>query len=231
MLRNYPRVLYPASGEAGTVGDAMRIASASTKPSSSEAVGLTKGLVRLGHVALDGTKVAANASVHKAMSYGRMQETEKRLAAEVSDWLTQAEARDAEEDRTHGGDRRGDEMPDWVANKAMLEAEAKQPPPDDEDEPGPSSGMTKSGKPQRGPDGGPPDRAQRNFTDPDSRIQPPRSKAVIAGYNAQIAVDGAHQIIVAQRLQTSPADARAVPGLLETVKVLTHSTIPVVVCR
>jgi hypothetical protein len=224
-------VLYPASGEAGTVGDAMRIASASTKPSSSEAVGLTKGLVRLGHVALDGTKVAANASVHKAMSYGRMQETEKRLAAEVSDWLTQAEARDAEEDRTHGGDRRGDEMPDWVANKAMLEAEAKQPPPDDEDEPGPSSGMTKSGKPQRGPDGGPPDRAQRNFTDPDSRIQPPRSKAVIAGYNAQIAVDGAHQIIVAQRLQTSPADARAVPGLLETVKVLTHSTIPVVVCR
>jgi hypothetical protein len=78
--------------------------------------------------------------------------------------------------------------------------------------------MMKSGKPQRGADGGPPDRAQRNFTDPDSRIQPLRSKAVIAGYNAQIAVDGAHQIIVAQRLQTSPADARALPGLLADVR-------------
>jgi Transposase DDE domain len=184
-------------------------------------------------VALDGTKVAANASVHKAMSYGRMQ-TEKRLAAEVSDWLTQAEATDAEEDRTHGGDRRGDEMPDWVANKAArleriraakatLEAEAKQPPPDNEDGPGPSSGMMKSGKPQRGPDGGPPDRAQRNCTDPDSRIQPLRSKAVIAGYNAQIAVDGAHQIIVAQRLQTSPADARALPGLLADIRAVLHA--------
>jgi transposase len=186
------------------------------------------GLVKLGHVALDGSKIAANASVHKAMSYGRMGETEKRLAAEVSAWLSQAETTDAAEDRAHGSDQRGDEMPDWVANKAarleriraakaFLEAEAKQPPPDDEDGPGPSSGMMKSGKPQRGPDGGPPDRAQRNFTDPDSRIQPLRSKAVIAGYNAQIAVDGAHQVIVAQRLQTSPADARALPGLLADV--------------
>jgi transposase len=142
------------------------------------------GLVKLGHVALDGTKVHAHASVHKAMSYGRMLETEKRLAADVSPWFASAEATDAEEDRVHGSDRRGNEMPDWVANrtarldriraaKASLEAEAKKPPPDD-DGPGPSSGMIKSGKPDRGPDGGPPDRAQRNFTDPDSRIQPLR---------------------------------------------------------
>lgn len=98
------------------------------------------GLVKLGHVALDGSKIAANASVHKAMSYGRMGETEKRLAAEVSAWLSQAETTDAAEDRAHGSDQRGDEMPDWVANKAarleriraakaFLEAEAKQPPP------------------------------------------------------------------------------------------------------
>jgi hypothetical protein len=98
------------------------------------------GLVKLGHVALDGTKVQANASVHKAMSYGRMLETEKRLKAEVSAWFARAEATDAEEDRAHGSDRRGDEMPDWVANKtarleriraakATLEAEAKAPPP------------------------------------------------------------------------------------------------------
>ena len=187
------------------------------------------GLVKLGHVALDGTKIQANASVHKAMSYGRMLETEKRLAAEVSAWFAHAEATDAQEDRAHGGDRRGDEMPDWVANKtarleriraakATLEAEAKRPPPQDDDGPGPSSGMMKSGKPDRGSDGGPPDRAQRNFTDPDSRIQPMRSGAMIAGYNAQAAVDGAHQIIVAQRLQTSPTDARALAPLLADVR-------------
>jgi transposase len=80
------------------------------------------GLAKLGHVALDGTKVQANASVHKAMSYGRMLETEKRLTAEVSAWFAGAEATDAQEDRAHGSDRRGDEMPDWVANKtARLE--------------------------------------------------------------------------------------------------------------
>ena len=145
----------------------------------------TAGLVRLGHVALDGTKMQANASVHKAMSYGRMREAEKKLSAEVSAWLAHAEATDAAEDREHGTEKRGDEMPDWVANKAArldriraakaaLEAEAKQPPPQDDDRPGPSSGMMKSGKTERGADGGPPDRAQRNFTDPDSRIQPTR---------------------------------------------------------
>ena len=183
------------------------------------------GLVRLGHVALDGTKMQANASVHKAMSYGRMREAEKKLSAEVSAWLAHAEATDAAEDREHGTEKRGDEMPDWVANKAArldriraakaaLEAEAKQPPPQDDDRPSPSSGMMKSGKTERGADGGPPDRAQRNFTDPDSRIQPTRGGGVIQGYNAFIAVDGAYQIIVAQRLQTSPADGCALGPLL-----------------
>jgi len=187
------------------------------------------GLVKLGHVALDGTKIAANASVHKAMSYGRMREAENKLAAEVAAWLARAEATDAAEDREHGAEARGDEMPDWVANKAkrleriraakaMLEEEARQPPPADDDEgAGPSAGMMKSGRPQRAPDGGPPDRAQRNFTDPDSRIQPVRG-SVIAGYNAQIAVDAAHQIIVAQRLQTNPADRRGLKPMLVAIR-------------
>src|SRR5262245_21101589 len=74
------------------------------------------GLVRLGHVALDGTKLQANASVHKAMSYARMREAEKKLAAEVSTWFERAEASGAQDDAAHG-DLRGDEMPDWVANK------------------------------------------------------------------------------------------------------------------
>ena len=187
------------------------------------------GLVKLGHVALDGTKMKANAGLHKAMSYGYMREAEKKLSAEVSDWLARAEAADAEDDREYGIDKRGDEMPDWVANKAarlerirtakaVLEAEAKNPPPQDDNTPGPSSGMMKSGKPERGPDGGPPDRAQRNFTDPDSRIQPTRGGGVIQGYNAVIAVDGANQVIVAQHLQTSPADGRAVGPLLTAAR-------------
>src|SRR3974377_1728260 len=76
------------------------------------------GLVKLGHVALDGAKMQANASLHKAMSYGRMREAEKKLYAEVSAWLTRAEAADAAEDREHGVDKRGDEMPGWVAKQA-----------------------------------------------------------------------------------------------------------------
>jgi len=75
------------------------------------------GLVRLGHVALDGSKFKANASKHAAMSYKRMREEEARLRAEVQSWLEQAEAVDEAEDAEHGADRRGDEMPRWVANK------------------------------------------------------------------------------------------------------------------
>jgi transposase len=186
------------------------------------------GLVTLGHVALDGTKVRANASKHKAMSYGRMRQAERRLAAEVAAWFARAEAVDAEEDRTFGADVRGDEMPEWVkdkqarlerirAAKAALEAEAKAPPPSDDDGPGPSSGMMEKGRPKRTTDGGPPDRAQRNFTDPDSRIQPTRD-GFVQGYNAQLAVDGARQIILAQRVQANPADGGGLKPLLDAVR-------------
>jgi transposase len=184
------------------------------------------GLVKLGHVALDGTKIKANASKHKAMSYGRMREAEAKLGAEVAAWFARAEAADAEEDRAHGA-QRGDELPDWVADKqqrlerlraakAALEAEAETPPAND-DGPGPSTGMMDHGKPKRAPDGGPPDRAQRNFTDPDSRIQQTRD-GVVQGYNAQIAVDGAHQIIVAHRVQTNAADRGALAPLVTAIR-------------
>jgi transposase len=183
------------------------------------------GLVKLGHVALDGTKLAANASKHKAMSYGRMARAEAALAAEVKGWLARAEAADAADDAEHGADRRGDELPDWVvdkqtrlerirAAKATLEAEAKaaMPPPDAE--PGPSSGMSDRGRPRRAPDGGPPARAQRNFTDPDSRVLKTKD-GFVQGYNGQLAVDGAHQIIVAQRLTTNGSDHDGLVPLLD----------------
>lgn len=186
------------------------------------------GLVKLGHVALDGTKIQANASKHKAMSYQRMREAEAKLAAEVAAWFARAAAADAEEDRVHGPDRRGDEMPEWVANKqirlerlraakAALEAEAKAEPPEDGAGPGPSTGMMDRGRPKRAPDGGPPDKAQRNFTDPDSRIQPSKG-GFIQGYNAQAAVDGEAQVIVAQHMTTNPADCPALEPLVCAIR-------------
>lgn len=192
------------------------------------------GLVQFGHVAVKrrwkGTKLKANASRHKAMSYGRMKTAEPALAAEVEveGWLTRANEIDTAEDREHGENRRGDEMPGWMADKqlrleairaarAALEAEAADPPdPDDESGPGASSGMRWQGRALRGGDGGPPDRAQKNFTDPDSRILPTRD-GFIQGYNGQIAVDAAHQIIVAHRLVTTSADYRALVPLVDDV--------------
>ena len=185
------------------------------------------GLVKLGHVALDGTKIKANASRHRAMSYGRMHEAEAKLRAEVAAWFSRADAADVAEDGAHGSTR-GDELPDWVADKqqrlerlraakAALEAEAKAPPPADDDGPGPSTGMMDHGKPKRAPDGGPPDRAQRNFTDPDSRILK-TADGIVQGYNAQIAVDGAHQIILAQRVQTNAADRGALVPLVKAIR-------------
>jgi len=187
------------------------------------------GLVKLGHVAVDGTKLKANASRHKAMSYGRMKTAEPKLAAEVAVWMAQAEAADRAEDAEHGAELRGDETPEWMADKqrrlerireakAQLEAEAASDPDDlDPEGPGPSSGMQARGNRKKTPDGTPPDKAQRNFTDGDSRVQPTRD-GYIAGFNGQIAVDAAHQIIVAQRLATNPADYGALIPLVDQAK-------------
>ncbi|CAH1658088.1 hypothetical protein CHELA40_30318 [Chelatococcus asaccharovorans] len=83
------------------------------------------GLVQFGHVAVDGTKLKASASRHKAMSYGRMKTTEPALADEVASWLTRADEIDTVEDHEHGRERRGDEMPDWMADKQRrLDVEA-----------------------------------------------------------------------------------------------------------
>ncbi|NIM28454.1 MAG: IS5/IS1182 family transposase, partial [Gammaproteobacteria bacterium] len=133
------------------------------------------GLVRLGHVALDGSKFKANASKHAAMSYKRMREEEARLRAEVESWLDQAEAVDEAEDEEHGADRRGDEMPRWVADKqkrlgkireakAALEKEAADAAKAREED-----GDAKAVRIKR-PTSKPRESAQRNFTDPDSKI-------------------------------------------------------------
>jgi len=186
------------------------------------------GLVKLGHVALDGTKIRANASKHKAISYGRMPAAEAKLAAEVDGWLRQAAQADRTEDRAHGAGRRGDEMPDWVADKARrlekirqakaaLEAEARQAgaAAGDEREGG---GPPEPGKPDpQATTVAPADKAQRNFTDPDSRIMKTKD-GFIQGYNGQAAVDAQAQIIVACDLTNSGSDQAQLVPLIDAVE-------------
>jgi transposase len=175
------------------------------------------GLVHLGHVALDGTKIAANASKHKAMSYGRMKKAEAELKAEVGAWLAAAEAADAEEDARLGA-ARGDEMPEWVKDKARrlekirearaaLEAEARaEQAARDAARAAQAKPARKGGRKPKTPPGTPADKAQRNFTDPESRIMKGKD-GFLQGYNAQAAVDARAQVIVAHGLTDNAADA------------------------
>ena len=193
----------------------------------------TAGLVKLGHVALDGTKIKANASKHKAMSYERMKRREAELSAEVDRWLAAAAAADAEEDKRLG-DKRGDEMPAWVADKekrlekvraarAALEAEAKAAAEAEmrrraeAEEKRLAEGRKKNGRTPAPPSPQPDDKAQRNFTDPDSRILLTKD-GYIQGYNAQAAVDGAAQIIVAHALTPSMSDQDQLVPLIDAAK-------------
>ncbi len=163
------------------------------------------GLVKLGHVALDGTKVKAKASKHKAMSYRRMKEKEAQLAAEVAELLRRVQEVDEEEDRRYGKDKRGDELPEKLAFRegrlekireamAALEAEAQAAAEQAEVE-----GKTYPGEPE--------DKAQRNFTDAESRIMPgPGGRDFLQAYNCQAVVDHTHQVIVAARATNQTSD-------------------------
>jgi transposase len=193
------------------------------------------GLVKLGHVALDGTKVKANASKHKAMSYGHMVERERELQVEIDEILKRAAEADEAEDQRYGKGKRGDELPEELARresrltkireaKAALEAEAKaaadvqrrqeeearQKRDQDGDPP-------KPGKPPEISDT-PKDKAQRNFTDPESRIMKNSDKAFIQGYNAQAAVDHENQVIVAADVSRMAPDTPHLKPMVAQIK-------------
>ena len=194
------------------------------------------GLVKLGHVALDGTRIKANASKHKAMSYGRMKKAEAELSREVAGWFEAAGAVDAEEDARFGADRRGDEMPDWVADKAKrletirqakaaLEAAARDEAAAGEGsdaEPGAAPRKKRRGRKPKTPPGTPKDSAQRNFTDADSRIMK-TNDGYIQGYNGQAAVDATHQVIVAHGLGNNGSDQEQLAPIVDAVAVNTGS--------
>jgi len=191
------------------------------------------GLVKLGHVALDGTRIKANASKHKAMSYARMKRREVELQAEVDRWLEAAEAADAEEDRLYG-EARGDELPAWVADrqkrlekirqaKAELEAEARAAAEEEQrrrdraEARRVAEGRKKNGRTPAPPKTEPEGKAQRNFTDPESRILKTRD-GYIQGYNAQAAVDAEAQIIVAHGLVAGTSDQDQLTPLIDGIE-------------
>jgi transposase len=184
------------------------------------------GLVKLGQVALDGTKVKANASKHKAMSYDHMQQKADELQAEIARLLAEAEAADKAEDVRYGKGKRGDELPEGLRNreqrlkkiqeaKAALEEEVLKEA---------QAGRRATDKPQAAkPEAASAVRvkpgAQRNFTDADSRImRDGATKAFEQAFNGQVAVDSAHQIIVAAGVTQECNDKQQVEPMVERMK-------------
>lgn len=200
------------------------------------------GLVKLGHVSIDGTKMKANASKHKAMSYQRMVETEKRLKEEVRLLLEDAKKEDESEDQKYGKGQRGDDLPAELKRredrlkkiaeaKAALELHAREKASQEAEvvreklearaQKERERGKKTGGRPPKVPDPAkaePDPKAQRNFTDPESRIMlDGATKGFIQGYNAQIAVDSESQIVVAALVSQIAADSVQLIPVMEAV--------------
>ena len=191
------------------------------------------GLLTVGHLSLDGSKYQANASKHKAMSYGRIQETEPALAAEVAELLRQAKETDAAEDAEYGADRRGDALPEELARregrlekiraaKARLEERARQRARERAEANGAGAAEVAEAAAQAQPD----PKEQSNFTDPDSRIMKTKTGWAQA-YNAQVMVTGDSGVIVAKEVSGHGVDSpRLEPMLAQTEANLTAVGVP-----
>jgi transposase len=187
------------------------------------------GLVKLGTLAVDGTKVKANASRHKAMSYARMQQAEAELKAQIAALLERARAADASEAAEPDQDlptevaRREARLAAISAAKARLEARQRETDtsrgrgPDDDRRPRHPDGTPRKGKSYSRDFGVPADSDQTSFTDPDSRIMKQAAGGFEHSYNAQTAVDAEHQIIVAAELTACASDSGQLPGMVAAV--------------
>ena len=185
------------------------------------------GLANFGKLSIDGTKVRANASKHKAMSYGRMQEEERRLVGEIEALLAAAGDADAAEDARLGADERGDDLPSELrrqedrlaairAAKERLEAAQRAADDTRGRQPG-QDRNPKGGRPYQRAYGEPDEKAQSNFTDPESGIMKTSNEGFQQCYNAQVAVDGKHQLVVATDLTANASDQGGLPALLDEV--------------
>lgn len=185
------------------------------------------GLVKLGHVALDGTKMKANASKHKAMSYGRMKKEQKRLREEISRMLEDAEQTDRDEDDRHGPSDRGDGLPEELRRredrlrkieeaKARLEERAKERDRSKLEAAAEREAAGKKPRKRKYPLGVPREKEQENFTDPESRIMKAGGDFV-QGYNAQAAVDAEAQVIVVSDVTSQASDAGLASRLVRQI--------------
>lgn len=189
---------------------------------------LKLGAMKLGRVAIDGTKIKANASKHKAMSYERMLREEQRLREEVKQLLAEAEQTDKDEDKRYGRNRRGDELPAELGRReerlkriaeakkaldarARAEAEQKHQNSDKNGRPGAGSKRGRRAAAQPKP------KAQHNFTDPESRIMK-GPDGFVQAYNAQAAVEPALQLIVGQTLTQQANDKQQLIPMIERVR-------------
>lgn len=186
------------------------------------------GMAKLGHVALDGTKVKANASKHKAMSYARMQAEEPKLAAEVAQWMESSRQADETDDTEQGEDKRGDEMPEWAAEKtkrlakireakASIEAQAQQNARELAAERLSQGKPVEGGRVPKALSGEPEPKAQENFTDPESKILK-TGDGYVQGYNAQAAVNAEDQVIVAADVVARQNDADQLVPMLDQIE-------------
>ena len=189
------------------------------------------GLTKLGHVALDGTKLRANASKHSAMSYKRMKEAEPELAKQVEEWLTTAQQGDEADDAAYGKDKRGDEMPAHLQEKARrlakiraatarIEAAAQAEKERLEVERAAKEaalGSSIRGAKPRALEGVPAEKTQSNFSDPESRIMK-TADGYEQAYNAQAAVDAESQVIVAHTVTNAQNDGAELVGMVDQVK-------------
>src|SRR5271169_4089428 len=179
------------------------------------AMALECGSIKLGRVSLDGTKVKANASKHKAMSYGRMQEKQQQLKEEVQQLLEQAEAADQEEDRQQGS-KRGEELPEELQRRETRLAKIKeakkvveQRARDKAAAEGKSADEAERAKPE--------DKDQYNFTDPESRIMK-GAEGFVQGYNAQAAVEPTLLLIVGQTVTEAANDKKQLLPMVELIE-------------
>jgi transposase len=179
------------------------------------AMALECGAIKLGRVSLDGTKLKANASKHKAMSYGRMKEKQQQLKEEVKQLLEQAAAADEQEDRQYGS-KRGDELPEELRRRETRLAKIKQAKKvveqrarDKAAEEGKNVEEAKLAKPD--------DKDQYNFTDPESRIMK-GGDGFVQGYNAQAAVEPTLLLIVGQTVTEAANDKKQLKPMVELIE-------------
>lgn len=189
------------------------------------------GLVSLGTLAVDGSKIKANASKHKAMSYGRMKAAEKKLRREIRKITELARRTDAAEDEEFGPDFRGDALPEEMKRRkdrlakiqeAIKRLEEEQAEEDEASGRGGDGEQGRRGPKLKRPNGVPPEKKQSNFTDPDSRIMKTSSGGFEQCYNGQIAVDADQHIIVAAELTQCAADTDALLPMKEAAEANTR---------